>query len=107
MHREILNAPAGVFVDHKDGDGLDNRKENLRIVTSAQNQQNRRKISRKTTSKYKGVYFRRENKKYCALICCKGKRMHLGYFDNEIDAAKAYDQAAKKFFGEFARLNFE
>jgi hypothetical protein len=107
MHRVIMNAPADRFVDHKHGEGLDNRKENLRIVTCAQNQYNRRKMTtRQTSSKYKGVYFRKNYKKYCAQIRYKGKRMHLGYFDNETDAAKAYDEAAKKLFGEFARLNF-
>jgi len=107
MHRVIMNAPAGVFVDHKYGDGLDNRKVNLRIVTRAQNQYNRRKTSKKTSSKYKGVYFKKDMNKYCATIGLKGKKTHLGYFDNEIDAAKAYDEAAKKLFGEFAKLNFE
>jgi hypothetical protein len=106
MHRVIMNAPAGVFIDHRYGNGLDNRKINLRIATIAQNQYNRRKTSRKTTSKYKGVFFKKDMNKYCATICLKGKRTHLGYFDNEIDAAKAYDEAAKKLFGEFAALNF-
>jgi hypothetical protein len=107
MHRVIMNAPAGMFVDHRYGDGLDNRKENLRIATMAQNQYNRRKTSRKTSSKYKGVHLKKQYNKYGAEISCNGKRTHLGYFDNEIDAAKAYDEAAKKLFGEFAKLNFE
>jgi hypothetical protein len=106
MHREVMNAPAGSFVDHRHGTGLDNRKENLRIATRTQNVHNRRKTAKQTSSKYKGVCFKRNEKKYCAQIGYKGKRMHLGYFDNEIDAAKAYDAAAKKLFGEFARLNF-
>jgi hypothetical protein len=106
MHRVIMNAPAGVFVDHRYGDGLDNRKVNLRIVTRAQNQYNRRKISKKTTSKYKGVHFKKDMNKFCATIGLKGKKTHLGYFDNEIDAAKAYDEAAKKLFGDYAKLNF-
>jgi len=107
MHREIMNDPAGLFVDHKNGDGLDNRKKNLRIATRAQNQFNRRKTSAKTTSKYKGVHLYRKRNKYRAIIGCRGKRIFLGYFDNEIDAAKAYDEAAKKYHGEFAKLNFE
>jgi hypothetical protein len=106
MHREIMNAPAGVFVDHRYGDGLDNRKVNLRIATRAQNQYNRRKTSKKTTSKYKGVHLDRNRNKYRAIIGCSGKRIFLGYFDNETDAAKAYDEAAKKYHGEFAKLNF-
>jgi hypothetical protein len=107
MHREILNAPAGSIVDHRYGDGLDNRKVNLRIATIAQNQHNRRKTARQTTSKYKGVSFKRDRKKYYAQIGCNSKRINLGSFDNEVDAAKAYDEAAKKLFGEFARLNFD
>ena len=107
MHRQIMNAPAGVFFDHRYGNSLDNRKVNLRIATRVQNQYNRRKISRKTTSKYKGVHLKRNMKKYCATIGFNGKKTHLGCFENEIDAAKAYDEAAKKLFGEFAKLNFE
>ena len=106
MHREIMNAPAGVFVDHRYGDGLDNRKKNLRIATRAQNQYNRRKTSGKTSSKYKGVHLDRNRNKYRAIIGCNRKRIFLGYFDNETDAAKAYDEAAKKYHGEFAKLNF-
>jgi hypothetical protein len=106
MHREILNASAGDVVDHRNGNGLDNRKANLRIATIAQNHYNRRKTTRATTSKYKGVHFQRDEKKYRAQIGCKGKRINLGNFNNEIDAAKAYDEAAKLYFGEFAFLNF-
>jgi hypothetical protein len=101
-----MNAPAGSIVDHKYGDGLDNRKINLRIATEAQNRYNRRKTSKRTSSKYKGVYYKKQCSKYCAVIGCNGKKTFLGHFDNEIDAAKAYDEAAKKLFGEFARLNF-
>jgi hypothetical protein len=106
MHRQIMNAPAGVFIDHRYGNSLDNRKENLRIATIAQNQYNRRKLSKKTSSKYKGVHRKRNMKKYCAVIGCNGKRIFLGCFEDEIDAAKAYDEAAKKYHGEFAVLNF-
>jgi hypothetical protein len=107
MHRVIINAPVGSIVDHRYGNGLDNRKVNLRIVTRTQNQYNRRKTAKKTSSKYKGVHFKKVINRYSAEICCNGKRTHLGYFDNEIDAAKAYDKAAKELHGEFARLNFE
>jgi hypothetical protein len=106
MHREIMNAPVGLVVDHKNGDGLDNRKENLRVVTRTQNHYNRRKTIRKTTSKYKGVHRITDRKAYCAKIRYKCKTIFLGYYKDEIEAAKAYDEAARKFFGEFARLNF-
>jgi hypothetical protein len=106
MHREIMNNPVGVFVDHINGDGLDNRKKNLRIATRTQNQCNRKKTSAITSSKYKGVHLCRKRNKYRAIIGCSGKRIFLGYFDNETDAAKAYDEAAKKYHGEFAKLNF-
>jgi len=106
MHRVIMNAPLGKIVDHKYGDGLNNRKVNLRIVTKAQNQLNRRKTTAKTTSKYKGVHFDKCKNKYRVAISCNYKRTFLGYFVNEIDAAKAYDEAAKKYHGEFAVLNF-
>lgn len=106
MHRQILNAPPGSIVDHRYGNGLDNRKENLRIATISQNLYNRRKTSKKTTSKYKGVHLKRESSKYAAAISCNGKRIFLGYFENEIDAARAYDNAAKIYHGEFAVLNF-
>ena len=106
MHREITNAPVGLVVDHKNGDGLDNRKENLRIVTMTQNHYNRKKTSRKTTSKYKGVHRITDRKAYCAKIRYEGKTIYLGYYKDEIEAAKAYDEAAKKLFGEYAKLNF-
>ena len=106
MHRVIMNAPAGFVVDHKNGEGLDNRKTNLRITTQAQNQYNRKKYKGKTTSQYKGVHRKHDRKKYIAKIRCNGKRIFLGYFDNEIDAAKAYDAAARLHHGEFAVLNF-
>jgi hypothetical protein len=68
--------------------------------------QNRRKTSRKTSSRYIGVSFHKKKGKWMAVIGYKGKNVWLGRFDNEIDAAKAYDAAAKKYYGEFARLNF-
>jgi hypothetical protein len=107
IHRVIMNAPVGLVVDHKNGNGLDNRKTNLRITTQAQNQYTRKKYKGKTTSQYKGVHRKSGRKTYCAKIGYKGKSIFLGYFENELDAAKAYDEAAKKYHGEYARLNFE
>jgi hypothetical protein len=105
MHRLITNAPKGLLVDHIDHSGLNNRKSNLRLCTNSQNQQNKRP-TRGSTSRYKGVDRWNFHKKFRARITHNGKRIHLGYFDSEIDAAKAYDKKAKELFGKFAYLNF-
>jgi hypothetical protein len=106
MHREIMNPPPGFVVDHGDGNGLNNTRENLSIVTAAENSYNRRKMTRQSTSKYKGVTRDKRHKNYRAQITYKGIPIHLGSFDNEIDAAKAYDDAAKELYREYAKLNF-
>ena len=105
MHRIVVNAPKGLFVDHINHNGLDNRKANLRICTHIQNLRNKRPKSG-CTSKYKGVHWCKGRNKFRANIYLNKKAIHLGYFHDEIAAAKAYDKAAKKFFGEFAYLNF-
>jgi hypothetical protein len=105
IHRVIMKAPKNLQVDHINGNRLDNRKENLRIVTKQQNHMNRRKLDLKKSSKFKGVSYYSLSKKWVATIYFKNKRFHLGYFDNEIDAAKEYNTAAKKIHGEYARLN--
>jgi len=104
MHRQIFSVPEGFVIDHINRNGLDNRKANLRPATVAQNAQNARK--RKNRSGYKGVWFARDKGLWRAAIWHNNKRKHLGYFDNEIDAALSYDSAAKKHHGEFASLNF-
>ncbi len=106
MHRQIMNPPPGRFVDHENHEGLDNRKANLRIATPAENSRNRKKQSSKSSSRYKGVYLAKETKKWRAAIYHNNECIHLGYFENEEDAAKAYDQAARLYHGEFASLNF-
>jgi len=89
-------------VDHIDGNGRNNRRANLRKATKAQNQQNRRKFpSARYTSRFKGVYQNKRTGKWCALI----RKEHLGTFSTEEEAALAYNKAAKRLFGEFARLN--
>jgi hypothetical protein len=107
MHREIMGAPAGMLVDHRNRDTLDNRKENLRLATHSQNQFNKGKTSRKTTSRFIGVFFVKYSGRWVARTTVEGKRIWLGRFDNEIEAARVYDEAAKKYHGEFAQLNFQ
>ena len=106
MHREIMNFPAGLLVDHKNNNTLDNRRANLRVATSSQNLANRRRDKSKNSSPFRGVCFRKHRTRCSAQITVNGKSICLGSFDSEIDAAKAYDNAAKKYHGEFARLNF-
>jgi len=106
LHRVIMNAPKGLLVDHRNNNGLDNRRENLRLATHSQNMINRPKTKSKTTSRFVGVYFQKNRGKWAARINYQKNQIWLGRFDNEIDAAKAYDAAAKKYHGEFARLNF-
>lgn len=107
MHRVVMNAGPDDFVDHRHGNTLDNRKEvSLRKCTRAQNQRNRH--TRNSASGYKGVYFAERSKSnpWRAEIFVDGKNVHLGYFDSDVEAAKAYDAEASKLFGEFANLNF-
>lgn len=107
MHRMIMNASKGFVVDHINHNGLDNRKANLRLVTNAQNSYNRPCFKKKgSPSQYKGVYWSKRDNKWQVQISCKGKVKTIGQFKDEIQAAKAYDKAAKKYHGEFAYLNF-
>ena len=91
-------------VDHVDGNGLNNRRKNLRPATRKQNQHNQ-KISIKNTSGYKGVYWNNQRKRWMAYIKLNGKQIYLGYFDNALNAAKAYNRAAKKYHKKYAKLN--
>lgn len=107
MHRDIMNPPDNLVVDHIDHNGLNNTKQNLRLATHQQNRCNRKSSNVKNkSSKYKGVSIYKRDKLYHAAICCKGKTYHLGSFKNETEAAKAYDKKAKELFKEFACLNF-
>lgn len=98
MHRLLTGYK---LTDHKDGDGLNNRRSNLRCATAKQNCANSRKTRRKTSSRFKGVCLQRTTGKW--LAHAKGK--HLGVFTDETEAAKAYNKAAKKLWGKFAKLN--
>lgn len=105
MHRLIMLARKGVICDHKNHDGLDNRKSNLRLCTNAQNQYNKR-AKKGCASRYKGVVRRGDYKRWRARISFRGRRIYLGDFGDEIQAAMAYDDKAIELFGEFAYLNF-
>jgi len=106
LHREIMEEPAGLLVDHKNGDTLDNRRSNLRLATHAQNTHNRRKTRTKTSSRFIGVYYDKRTGRWAAKIKNEDRCNWLGRFESELEAARAHDEAAKKYFGEFARLNF-
>jgi hypothetical protein len=103
MHRLIMGLPVNFHIDHRNGNGLDNRRGNLRLATIAQNQANQLKGRGK--SSFKGVSY--EHSKWRARITVSQKRLHLGCFDTEEEAAKAYDAAATKIWGDFACLNFK
>lgn len=104
LHRLILDSP-DLFIDHINHIGLDNRKSNLRVVTNQENQMNR-KPNKNSSSKYKSVYWHKRKSKWYVQIRFNSKRIHIGYFDNEVQAALAYDAKAMELFGEYAKLNF-
>ena len=106
LHRLLLNAQKGEVVDHVNHNTLDNRRENIRLCLPYQNQRNLRKTTTlKTTSDYKGVCFGKEARCWLAYITVDNKSINLGRFKTEISAARAYNKAATKYFGEFALLN--
>lgn len=102
LHREVMGAARGQIVDHVNGDGLDNRRQNLRIVTSQQNNWNRK--ATKKGSGFKGVS--RHGPGFRAQIREDGKILALGTFPSAVAAALAYDAAARRIQGNYARLNF-
>lgn len=104
IHTMILGHQKGLVIDHIDGNRLDNRKSNLRICTVQQNSCNR-KIGKQSKSKFLGVTYHKRDNRFQATIRTNGQRIHLGYFKTDIEAAKAYNEAAQKHHGEFARLN--
>jgi hypothetical protein len=102
LHRFILNVDDDVKVDHKDGNGLNNQRDNLRIATQSQNNQNRKIYPHK---KYKGTH-KNWNKWWAVIRINGGDAIYIGSFETEEEAARAYDKAAREHFGEFARCNF-
>jgi len=100
MHRQIMKCPKGMVVDHIDHNRLNNTKSNLRICTVSQNTQNK-----KDNGKFQGVHWDNTHKKYRSRIRVNGERKHLGYFDDLNVAALHYNEAAKQYYGEQAKLN--
>lgn len=110
MHREILGIRGTSAVcDHKDLNRLNNTRENLRVATPSQNQHNRNKLKGRLgsapTSKYKGVSFCKQTKRWIVQICFKDKRIHIGRFDSELEAAQAYNKKAIDLYGQYANTN--
>jgi hypothetical protein len=102
MHRVIMNAPVGTQVDHINGNGLDNRKSNLRLASPSENQRNRNRPAAHNKSGFRGVcaYGKRWR---AAITPTKGKNITLGYYDSPQEASAAYEAKARELFGEFYR----
>lgn len=102
LHRQITDAPNGKLVDHWNGNGLDNRRPNLRVCSNQENSRNSRPVNRRPL---KGVSWKESQGKWRAYIRHNGIQIHIGSFSTALDAADAYDREAIKLFGEFAKLN--
>ncbi len=105
MHQMLISLPKGVQVDHINGNSLDYRRQNLRPSTQAQNARNVAKPKHARSSRFKGVWHDRRTGKWQAYITADRRRYHLGVFGHEEDAARAYNDAARRLHGAFARLN--
>lgn len=105
MHRLIAEPPEGMVVDHIDGNKANNCRFNLRVCTREQNMRNNRK-HRNASSQFKGVGYCKRKRKFYSRLWFEGRNRSLGYFVEEVEAARAYDRKAVELFGEFARLNF-
>lgn len=107
LHRLIMKAQKGQVIDHIDGNGLNNQKSNLRFCTQSQNEWNRVGWTNNKSSKYKGVRWHKKDKKWYAQIGHKGKWIHIGSYDNEKEASKAYIKKAKQLQKEFYKLDIK
>ena len=105
LHKFIMSPDQGMQIDHRDGNGLNCIRSNLRIATCSQNATNAG-VRKNNTSGYKGVHFKKNEGKYEAYITYNGKRIGLGLYEDSRDAAHAYDHAAREYFGEFSKTNF-
>jgi hypothetical protein len=107
MSRCIIECAHG-YVDHINGNSLDNRRGNLRVCTNQQNSFNKTRTTKRggVTTKFKGICWHKRLKKWQANICFNSRKIHIGYFDTEAEAACAYDQKCKHLFGQFAAPNF-
>jgi AP2 domain len=107
MHRLLLSVTdSRIQVDHKDRDGLNNQRYNLRVCSNSQNQTNKSKIAGKFTSRFKGVHWDKKLSRWKVGLVRNQKKVHIGLYTDEIEAALAYDEAARHHFGEFACCNF-
>jgi hypothetical protein len=104
LHRFLLGAEKGREVDHKDGNGLNCARSNMRDCTRSQNAKNRL-MSANNSSGFKGVHWRADKGKWAAEIACNGSRVRIGYFDNKKEAVLAYDRKAIELHGEYAKTN--
>jgi hypothetical protein len=105
LHKMVLSAPTGYEVDHRDGDGLNCRRGNLRLATKSENQRNRG-LHKRNRVGLKGVSFHKRTGRWRADIKLPDRQKHLGTFATPEEAARAYDRAALELYGDFARLNF-
>ena len=104
LHRILMNPPPNLQVDHINGDTLDNRRKNLRVVTLRENVINQ-KLHKNNTSGYKGVSWDKKLEKWETSINPNGKKIRVGFFNSLLEAVEAYNKSAIKYFGEYARLN--
>jgi hypothetical protein len=107
MHRVIMGAADGLEIDHKNHNGLDNRRANLRECTHRQNRQNQVTRDETKTSRFRGVSWSKKRGVWIAAVCINGRQTYLGGYELEEQAARAYDAAAVRHFGEFANPNFQ
>jgi len=105
MHRQIMQPPPGMVVDHQNRNKLDNTRDNLLVCTQQENCFNRSQRNG-SSSRFRGVSYSKSARKWVARITFRGRRLHLGCFAEEVDAARAYDRAAVELFGDFASVNF-